>query len=41
METEGTIIPTRRLVAFLAVLEHGGVSRAAERLGCASRPSPA
>ncbi len=33
METEGTIIPTRRLVAFLAVLEHGGVSRAAERLG--------
>jgi len=33
MEPEGTIIPTRRLVAFLAVLEHGGVSRAAERLG--------
>ena len=33
MEPEGTIIPTRRLVAFLAVLEYGGVSRAAERLG--------
>ena len=33
MEREGTFIPTRRLVAFLAVLEHGGVSRAAERLG--------
>src|SRR3954447_19338084 len=33
MEREGTFVPTRRLVAFLAVLEHGGVSRAAERLG--------
>src|SRR5258706_8200967 len=33
MEPEGTIISTRRLVAFLAVLEHGGMSRAAERLG--------
>src|SRR3954463_4929888 len=32
MEREGTFVPTRRLVAFLAVLEHGGVSRAAERL---------
>ena len=33
MDAEGTIIPTRRLVAFLAVLEHGGVSRAAEQIG--------
>ena len=27
------IAPTRRLEAFLAVVEHGGFSRAAERLG--------
>jgi DNA-binding transcriptional LysR family regulator len=33
MEREATFVPTRRLVAFLAVLEHGGISRAAERLG--------
>jgi DNA-binding transcriptional LysR family regulator len=33
MADDGSILPTRRLVAFLAVLEHGSVSRAAERLG--------
>jgi DNA-binding transcriptional LysR family regulator len=33
MAVDEGIVPTRRLEAFLAVVEHGGFTRAAERLG--------
>jgi DNA-binding transcriptional LysR family regulator len=33
MASDDGIVPTRRLEAFLAVVEHGGFTRAAERMG--------